>query len=70
MTQKEMVAGQLVFLDKVRKARARCSEMAEEANRLELPILAREWDYLGKQLESAIGNQVRAFRNGALTHED
>jgi len=43
------------------KARARCAEMAREANGLELMTLAREWDHIGTVLETAVQNQLRAF---------
>lgn len=63
---RDLTSGQILFLDRCGKARGWCREMAEQANRMELPILAREWDYLGKCLESAIGNQERAFRDDTL----
>ena len=61
-----MSEAQSQLIAKFRTVRQRCQEWAEQANAAGLPILARECDYLGKQLEAAIGNQVRAFREGAL----
>ena len=52
---------QLHFMDMTAKARARCVELAKEADRLGLMSLAREWDYVGQCLEQSIQNQLRVF---------
>jgi hypothetical protein len=54
------------FLQSCRIRAERCREFGAEADRLGLPILAREWDFMAKNLENAIGNQERAFREEAL----
>jgi hypothetical protein len=63
---REPHASQIRFMEKTAKARARAAELAKEADSLELMTLAREWDYVGKCLESAIGNQLRVFREPSL----
>jgi hypothetical protein len=57
---------QLRFLQSCKARVERCRELAAEAARLGLPILAREWDALATNLENAIGNQERAFREDTL----
>jgi hypothetical protein len=52
---------QLRFMEKTTKARARATELAEEAASLGLMTLAREWDYVGKCLEDGMGRQLRVF---------
>ncbi len=59
-------ASQLRFLKHTAKARTRAAQLADEASSLELMTLAREWDYVGKCLEGAIGNQLRVFREPSL----
>lgn len=61
---------QLRFLEHTAKARARAAQLAVEARSLELMTLAREWDYVGKCLEGAIGNQLRVFREPSLLADD
>jgi hypothetical protein len=57
---------QLRFLQSCKVRVERCRELAAEAHRLGLPILAREWDALATHLTNAIGNQERAFREDTL----
>lgn len=64
--EKTVTPEQQKFLDKTRVAAGRARELAAEAHRLNLPVLAREWDYFGKELESKCDLQERAFRDGAL----
>ena len=70
MTQTQPTQEQLRFIEKTAKAQARTKEMADEADALGLITLAREWDYLGKCLEGALGNQLRVFREASLLNEE
>lgn len=63
---KDLTPEQRTFIHKCRVARSRSELMAQEANTLGLPILAREWDFIGVCIESALANQQRAFRDGSL----
>lgn len=56
---KTLIPEQQAFIDKTIVSRARCVDMAELAHKLNLPLLAREWDFLGKCLERAIAAQAR-----------
>ena len=67
MDGKQLLAGQIAFIEKTRKAAQRCSEMAEEASRLNLQVLAREWNYFGDEMKKKIDLQIRAFRDEALS---
>ena len=67
---REPNTSQLRFMEKTAKACARATELAEEAASLELMTLAREWDYVGKCLEGAIGNQLRVFREPSLLSDE
>lgn len=64
MAEKKMVQEQSAFIEKTRAARGRCAELAAAADKVELPLLAREWDFIGKCLDRAIAAQLRAFRDG------
>jgi hypothetical protein len=57
-------------MEKTAKACARSRELAEEANKLDLMTLAREWDYVGKCLEGALANQLRVFREASLLSDE
>ena len=63
---RELTPDQEKFIEKTRLACERAAELAAEADRLNLPILAREWHYLGSELEKRVDLQLRAFRNGTL----
>jgi hypothetical protein len=66
---KELTPDQLKFLDLCRTACEKFRERAEEAAKLNLPVLAREWDYYSKELELRIEMQLRAFREDTLLDE-
>jgi len=68
--ENRMIDDQQKFLARCRAARDRCQAMADEADKLHLPILAREWDHLGKELDNAIGLQLRAFRDDTLATDE
>jgi hypothetical protein len=61
---------QLIFLERCKKSQERASDMATEALTLHLTILAREWVYIARQLEAAVQNQERAFRDQTLVQLD
>lgn len=62
MTLRVLTPDQSEFIEKTRKARERCAGMAALANKLNLPIMAREWDYLGNCLQNALAMQTRFVR--------
>jgi hypothetical protein len=66
---KDLTPDQLKFLELCRQACAKFSERAEEAAKLNLPVLAREWDYYSKELELRIEMQLRSFREDTLLDE-
>jgi hypothetical protein len=67
---REPNTNQLRFMEKTAKARTRATELADEAASLDLMTLAREWDYVGKCLEGAIGNQLRVFREPSFLSDE
>jgi len=67
---KPLTPEQEKFIQRTQLACQRAEQMAEEANRLNLPILAREWSYFGAELEKRVDLQLRAFRNGTLAVEE
>ena len=69
MSGKQVTPEQQKLLDVARNASARCFLLASQADDLGLPILAREFDYLGKELDAKITLQLRAFRDKALASE-
>ena len=69
MAEKQLTPEQQKFLDVARNASARCFRLASEADNMGMPILAREFDYLGKELDAKITLQLQAFRDHALASE-
>ena len=65
-TERQLTPEQQKLIDLMATARVRCAHLASEADRLGLPILAREWDYVGKCPEEKAELQLRAFRIEAL----
>jgi len=63
---KELTPDQAKFLDLCRQAIVKFRERAAEADQLNLPVLAREWDYFATELEQRIELQLRAFREDTL----
>lgn len=53
----------LKFLEVSRHARRRLKELGEQANWLGFPILAREFDHGGNELEKAIASQMQALKD-------
>ena len=69
MSGKQLTPEQQKLLDIARKASARWFLPASQADDLGMPILAREFDHLGKELDAKITLQLRAFRDKALASE-
>ena len=57
---------QITYLERCKKSQDRCLDMATEALQLRLGILAKELTHIARQLQAAIANQERAFRDGTL----
>ena len=67
---KPLTAEQEKFIEKTRAASDRAAVLADEADTLNLPILAREWSFLGQELRGHVELQVRAFQDDTLAvHE-
>ena len=69
MAEKLLTPEQQKLLDVARNASVRCFLLASQFDDLGLPILAREFNYLGKELDAKITLQLRAFRDNALASE-
>ena len=63
---KELTPEQAKFIELCRAACTKFQERAAEANTLNLPVLAREWDHYATELEARIELQLRAFRADTL----
>lgn len=61
-----LTEAQSKFIERTRTACDRAFVLAEEAHQLGLPILAREWNYFGKELSGRVDLQLRAFRDNTL----
>lgn len=68
-SEKQLLVGQLSLIEQIRKAGPKCAKLAEECDRLGLPILARELGYYATELPKKIDLQIRSFREGALQSE-
>lgn len=60
--EKQVSPDQQKFFAATIHAVARAQLYAEEANKLGLPILAREWSFVGRCLEERVQMQLRALR--------
>jgi hypothetical protein len=60
---------QITYLERCRKSQDRCLDMATEALQLRLTILPKEWTHIARQLQAAVANQERAFRDQTLVPE-
>jgi hypothetical protein len=60
-----MTPEQSALIAKAREIRSRFPKWAEEANQHGLKVLAREYDWLGNQLEIAIDTQTRTLEKAS-----
>jgi hypothetical protein len=61
-----MTDEQKQLMDVAKKACTRAREEAAKCDKANLPILAREWDYIGRELDQRIDLQERALNQGSL----
>lgn len=66
---KELTEAQQKVIERCRKAITAHHQLAADADKAGLPILARDNDYYAEQMEKSITMQLRAFRDGSLSHE-
>ena len=64
-----MTDPQSTLIAKAREIRSRFPKWAEEADKEGLKLFAREYDWLGNQLEIAIDNQIRTLEKGQAWEE-
>lgn len=63
----QLTSEQEKLIERTRKASVVAKELAVEANRLNLPILARDWEWLSREIDASVQKQSRAFRDDSLT---
>jgi len=61
-----MIEKQTALIERSKKAAKFHRELAAECNDAGLPILAREHDWIAKNIDEKVGLQIRAFRDDAL----
>lgn len=70
MPDAKLLSDQMRLIERTRKAAQFHANIALECDKANLPILAREHDYISKLLADKIALQIRAFRDTALTAAD